>query len=153
MNHAMLVALAARWLRSRRLCHVVLTEARALGNFEHPDAIGWSKDGGSIVVEAKSNRADFRDDWRPDRKAFRRDPSMGMGNARYYIAPPGVISVADAAQRGWGLVVAYPNELRTVRASPFYERNTEAELRLIARVARNAEDAPEQLVIDFHRRS
>lgn len=126
------------WLRAAE-CQVVLSEARAPGNREIPDIIGWMKDGTSILIEVKIQRKDYRDDWRPDRKHFRREPASGMGSMRYYLSPRGVITSADASRHGWGLLLPCPGGLVAELASPKFERNAEAELRLIARLAANNE--------------
>ncbi len=146
-DHAALVYHGARWLRHYG-CRLVIPEARARENAAHPDVIGWLPNSESIVIEAKSNRVDFRDDWRPDRKHFRRD-GTGMGVRRYYICRPGVISDADARRRSWGLIHVYPSESRNVVPSPEHERNATAELRLLARLATNSEVYPNQLSLEF----
>lgn len=145
MNHATLLKRGAGHLRQLG-CRVVLTEARAALNGEHPDVIGWLPGGESIVIEAKSSRKDFRDDWRPDRKAFRHEPERGMGVRRYYITTCGVIAPSDVEPRGWGLIIAYPGLTRVEAESPEHRRNADAELRLIVRCAENS-DVTEQLTL------
>jgi hypothetical protein len=146
-DHDTLILHGARWLR-RQGCRLVIPDARNRANAEHPDVIGWMPSGDSIVIEAKSNHVDFRDDWRPDRKHFRRD-GTGMGIRRYYICRPGVITEPAARLRLWGLIHAYPSELRTVVKSPEHDRNHEAELRLITRISTNSEAYPAQLAMEF----
>lgn len=142
MDHAMLVGLGVRWLRQQG-CRVVMAEPTCPVNGEAPDVIGWTTRGLSIVIEAKSNRVDFREDWRPDRKVFRREPERGMGVCRYYLCPPGIINENDVAPRGWGLLEAYPGRRIFKKVwAPHQKRNAEAELTLLARIARNEEEAP-----------
>lgn len=143
MNHATLVKRGANYLR-RLGCRVVLTEARSKNNREHPDVIGWLPNGESVVIEAKSNRKDFRDDWRPDRKSFRRKSEMGMGSRRFYLTTPGLIKPEDVVVHRWGLIVAYPADTIVVVESQLHRRNGDAELRLIVRCAENS-DSQEQL--------
>lgn len=141
MNHAMLVKRGALWLKKAAGCRAILMEPRSPRNEEHPDIIGWTPDGASIVIEAKSNRVDYRDDWRPDRKRFRHHPAEGMGLERYYICPYGVITPTDVHRRGWGLLYACPNGMVLTKVlSPDHSRNSEAELRLIIRMAKTAEN-------------
>lgn len=68
---------------------------------EQPDAIGF-KGGGDlcIVLEVKRSRADFLKD---KKKFFRKHPERGMGKFRYYVAPAGLISVAELPEK-WGLL-------------------------------------------------
>lgn len=147
MDHATLIVYAAQWLRGQG-CRLVLTDARIRANAEHPDAIGWLPDGNSLLIEAKSNIVDFRDDWRSDRKQFRRN-GQGMGLARYYIAPFGVIAYEKVITRGWGLLHAYPGKVVLAVQSPAHTRNAEAEIRLIARVVSNIDSHQTQLTMDF----
>lgn len=81
--HAELVTVAAKWLKRR--CVIVLTER---GSVEIPDAIGWTGQGQSIVVECKVSLRDFEADWD---KPFRHG-SLGMGQTRWFLSPLGVLS-------------------------------------------------------------
>lgn len=92
MTHAELVAKAAAWLR-RNGFPVVFSEI-STGVMEIPDAIGFSSSGETAVVECKASRADFL----RDAKKYHRRERSGLGNARYYMAPEGVIRV-DASPR------------------------------------------------------
>lgn len=99
-KHAELVQAAAKWLRKVG-CRVVLCDPfRAhVTTGEQPDAIGW-RDGLSILVEAKVSMADFLKD---RKKPFRIDPSRGMGDWRFFIAPAGLLDQKELPQ-GWGLL-------------------------------------------------
>lgn len=100
MTHAELCERGERWLRSKG-CRVVLREPfkAAVRTGEQPDVIGW-RDGYSILIECKTSRADFLAD---RNKRFRAENGCGMGDARLYLAPVGVISVRDLPF-GWGLL-------------------------------------------------
>lgn len=100
MTHADLVARAASWLRNTRRCGVVLTECSG-GGHEIPDAIGWRSGGRvSTLVECKASRADFL---RDGKKWHRRHGDVvGIGQERFYFAPPGLIRVEELPA-GWGL--------------------------------------------------
>ena len=141
IEHVALVGFGVRWLRQQG-CRVVLSEPGAASNGESPDVIGWTRRGHSLVIEAKANWVDFRDDWRPDRKPFRHEPGLGMGASRYYLCTPGVVGAADVEVRGWGLLVAYPGRIYKEVHSPTQPRNSEAELELLMRVARNEDAEP-----------
>lgn len=98
-SHGELVALAARWLRTAKRCPVVLVEA-AGGGLEVPDAIGFQRGGRmSIVVECKASRADFL----ADKKKSHRRSGAGLGQARYYLTPAGMLIQRDLPA-GWGLI-------------------------------------------------
>lgn len=148
MTHSVLVARGATYLKHLG-CHIILKEARSAENSEHPDVIGWFKNSESIVIEVKSKRKDFREDWRPDRKAFRRVPGDGMGVRRYYLCRPGLIKPRDAESRGWGLLWAFTTGIAEVCPSPVHTRNAEAELRLMVRLAERVDgvDNNDQLVL------
>lgn len=68
-------------------------------NTETPDSIGF-KWGTSILIEAKSTRADFHAD---KKKIFRRNPWMGVGAYRFFICPEGLIMPEDLPEK-WGLI-------------------------------------------------
>lgn len=98
MTHAELVDHALRWLRGTQRCPVAV--ASPGGGLEIPDAIGWRSGGRmSILVECKASRADFL----RDKKKWHRQHGLGVGQRRYYMAPPGIITPADLPP-GWGLV-------------------------------------------------
>lgn len=106
-THASLCAIAARWLRRSHSagghgCQVAFTECRN-NDSEAPDAIGFRAVGwcdGSVAVECKTTRGDFLAD---ARKPHRATPDAGMGRWRYYLAPEGLIDVAELPS-GWGLL-------------------------------------------------
>lgn len=109
MTHAQLVSLAERWLRRRYRCGIVLSE-QSCASGETPDVIGWKGKCRSVVVECKISRADFLAD---REKPFRRDPSQGMGCERFYLAPRGLIEVAELP-KGWGLLECKGREISLV---------------------------------------
>lgn len=100
MTHAELVERAERWLRNTKKCGVVLTERGAHGTHEIPDAIGWRLGFWSILVECKTSRSDFH---RDRKKLSRRNPDMGPGQIRYYMAPEGLLQPEEIPD-GWGLL-------------------------------------------------
>jgi len=112
VTHAELVKRAARWLRNTQHCGVVLTEFHSNAD-EIPDAIGWSCGRFSYLVECKTSVDDFHADRKkPGRQGLRQ--CQGIGRFRYYLAPPGVLSV-DLVRKHrprWGLLECWP---RTVR--------------------------------------
>lgn len=112
--HADLVARGVRWLRSQG-CRVVLSDPfrAAVWTGEQPDVIGW-RDGHSILLEAKASRADFLAD---RNKRFRKEPTLGMGDFRLYIAPPGVIAASDLPE-GWGLLIAHERRIEVAGSFP-----------------------------------
>ncbi|NID14985.1 hypothetical protein [Luteibacter yeojuensis] len=100
MTHADLVERAGAWLRGAAGCKIVMTELAAVcRSGEIPDAIGW-REGGTILVEAKTSRADFLAD---RKKPFRREPERGMGTLRFFLAPAEMIRPNELPPR-WGLL-------------------------------------------------
>ncbi|AFS85852.1 hypothetical protein O3O_10455 [Escherichia coli O104:H4 str. 2009EL-2071] len=64
---------------------------------EQPDAMGF-RNSASCLIEAKCSRADLLAD---RKKRFRKNPSLGMGDWRFFISEPEIISVEDLPP-GWG---------------------------------------------------
>lgn len=114
MTHGELVLKAEKWLKSQG-CGVVFRDGfkAATGNGEIPDAIGW-RDGLSILVECKTSRSDFMAD---KGKKFRRTPEKGMGDWRFFLCLPDIITVADL-HPGWGLLYAYPKQIKKIHGVP-----------------------------------
>ena len=85
----------------------------ATGVGELPDAIGF-RNGVSCLIEAKVSRSDFLAD---KKKRFRVEPSLGMGDWRFFICPPDLIKPEDLPQ-GWGLLYAYNKVIKKVHGFP-----------------------------------
>ena len=110
LSHEDLRKLATRWLKTRTVsceegglprggrCSIACSELVSSAD-DTPDAIGWDPVGRSILIECKSNRADFHQDGNKRRSAV----GLGMGNQRYYMAPFGVIP-KDQIPKDWGLL-------------------------------------------------
>lgn len=110
MTHADLCKRAGAWLRGRHKCCVVAVEPRTMKTGEQPDAIGWTSYGWSVLVEVKVSRSDFlRDRHKPHRQT-----GTGMGQERWYLAPPGVLRAEDMPD-GWGLAEAHERMVRVVK--------------------------------------
>lgn len=105
LSHSDLVERAVRWLRNTARCRVVLSECGPL--YEIPDAIGWTYQA-SYLIECKTSRADF---FRDRHKIPRRVPSVGLGDHRLYMTPPGLIDPSELPD-GWGLLEVYPKQVR-----------------------------------------
>lgn len=112
MKHAQLVDMAVRWLR-RQGCRAILHDPFRTPLAEQPDAIGW-RDGLSILVEAKTSRADFLAD---EKKLWRKDPGRGMGDWRFYLTPSGLLDQAEIPA-GWGLLETDGKRIRVVAGGP-----------------------------------
>jgi hypothetical protein len=98
MTHKQLVILAARWLRQRAKCSVVVTEL-VTACPEIPDAIGWRVGGKhSILIECKTSRADFAREIAKNEKI-----GLRVGHERYILAPAGMLR-EDELPSGWGLL-------------------------------------------------
>jgi hypothetical protein len=105
VTHKDLVEAALRWLERRSIV-TVAEMATAAG--EEPDAMGWKSGGIPTVVECKVSNSDFKAD---GKKISRRMPENGLGVYRYYLALPGVISVAELPPH-WGLLVYNPGTFK-----------------------------------------
>ena len=112
--HAALCLMAERWLRRQGFGVIFHDRFRAITDHgEQPDAIGW-RGGISVVIECKATRADFLAD---RAKPFRVDPTCGMGDWRFYLAPRDVIAVADLPS-GWGLLHAVGSRVIATHGVP-----------------------------------
>ena len=109
MTHAELVDRAARWLRNTLHCGVVGQEIRAYTlSRETPDCIGWLGSRGlSVLVECKVSKADFAADLlKPARRG-----GPALGNLRFYLTPPGLLSPSQVPE-GWGLYEVHSSCVR-----------------------------------------
>lgn len=133
-NHKTLVKKASAWLRNRKNCGVVFAEL-ATQNNETPDAIGFHGAGGSILVECKTSRADYLAD---KNKIFRHYEDLGMGDARYFAAPKGLIK-PDELPEGWGLLeITDGRTYETKQATP-KQANKRAEVKMLMSAIRRLE--------------
>lgn len=109
LTHEDLVEVGRRWLASK--APIVITEM-SNGTTETPDVIGWIG-GFSTLIECKTSRSDYYAD---KQKPFRRNPSYGIGDYRYFLAPKGLICV-EGLPSGWGLLetVGKRNKKSSVR--------------------------------------
>lgn len=133
MTHSELVERAVYWLQGRGGCTFAFSELAASG--EVPDAIGF-RSRWSIVVECKTNRADFFAD---GQKRFRRNPATGMGAERYFMVPAGLILPHELPQK-WGLLWVYDRHVRVIKkAEGFSNRSYMAEIDFLVSMLRRAE--------------
>lgn len=101
-NHRQLCEIGAKWLRSGRhhQCKAVLIDPATCD--EKPDAIGFryfTPPFGSVVIEAKTSRADFL----ADKGKPHRAKDKGMGKWRYFLCPTDVIKHTEVPEK-WGLL-------------------------------------------------
>lgn len=143
MNHSQLVSIAAKWLE--RKCAVVITELATIG--ETPDAIGW-RGIHSTLIECKASRSDFIAD---RQKYFRREAWNGIGQHRYFLSVPGIISVEDLPEK-WGLLEATGSKIRMVAESGhFSEVNDRHEIGiLLSTLRRIGKTAPTGVSVKYY---
>lgn len=137
-SHSDLVRLAAKWLRGKR-ASVVITELVA-GFGEIPDAIGWMPRCRPVLIECKASRSDFKAD---AGKYFRREPSAGVGQLRYFMAPKGMIRTEELPEN-WGLLEVGEKVWETVKPTAFPESNTTKEIEILLSCVRRI-DKPRQM--------
>lgn len=127
-THRELCEIAERWLLGTARCRVAIAEPNCIITAEQPDAIGF-RGWCSVLVEAKTSRADFLAD---TKKPFRACPQKGMGDFRYYISEPEIILKDDPPER-WGLLHVLPGgRVRIIKhGERFYEANHGAERQLL----------------------
>ena len=141
ITHNDLIEAGRRWLSDK--CGFVACEMKSQ-NKEIPDVIGFNSSG-SFVLEAKISRGDFFAD---NKKIFRQIPSLGMGDWRFYITPPRLVSI-DELPAGWGLIEYSKGRRARVVFCPFgrgniystwgrVPKNTHAEINLMYSALRRA---------------
>jgi hypothetical protein len=107
-THRDLCERAAHWLQNSQFCKLVLIERNSGRSGEEPDAIGWSPEGSSFLIEVKVSRSDFLAD---RKKPHRINPETGMGRRRYLLCPKGMIQPEEVPE-GWGLLWATHGQIR-----------------------------------------
>ena len=126
-THSELCDLAVRWLKRANSagghgCHVAVSEIASGWSGEIPDAIGFrvgAPDSGSVVVEVKVSRQDFKADMQ---KPHRNGAVVGLGNWRYYMCPEGIIKKSDLPPKYGLLYVNSRGHIKPV-LSPFQQTN------------------------------
>jgi hypothetical protein len=129
VTHTEIVMRAVRWLRSRGY-HAVLAEPTAVGGHEIPDANGWTDGGYSVMVEAKTTRADFLKD--RDKPIRNRPMAEQLGNERWFMTPRRMLLRSELPP-GWGLVEVTDQKAFVVLTAPSHRVKAQRlELSLIA---------------------
>jgi hypothetical protein len=126
ITHEKLVKKARAWLLREH--GLVISEMASIG--EQADAIGFSKY--STLIECKTSRADFLADLK---KYFRRSPEAGMGDARYYFTPPGLIR-REELPAGWGLLELHGERIYKVAEAKSVPKDHRAEMGLLVSALR-----------------
>lgn len=141
-THFELVKRAESWLKKNGFKCVIRDPFKAATR-EQPDVIGW-KYGTSVVIECKTNQADFRQDMK---KPFRQKPELGMGQWRIFLAPKNLIDVA-ALPKKWGLLEATERQVHRTHGvpkgniwsnPPFTDFNSDAERLVLTSALRRLE--------------
>lgn len=133
-THKQLVQRVTHWLRFSKKCNVVAAEL-STQCAETPDAIGWHGSGYSILVECKMSRADFHAD---KNKRFRHFEDEGMGDERFFAAPPGILKEEDIPD-GWGLIVVHAYRLEVVKTPTLKKTNKRSEVKMLMSILRRLE--------------
>lgn len=100
LTHSELCVLACKFLQNNGFkvaFHDRFVAAVSTG--EQPDALGF-RNLASCLIEVKCSRSDFLAD---RRKRFRIEPELGMGDWRFFMCEPGIIT-PDDLPHGWGLL-------------------------------------------------
>ncbi len=114
LTHDSLCLLAEKFLVKNTFGVVFHDKFKAYTNTgEQPDCLGF-RSGVSCLIECKTSRSDFLAD---KRKKFRTDPTLGMGDWRFFLAPTGIISV-DELPTGWGLLETDGKRVKKVYRFP-----------------------------------
>jgi len=131
LSHRDLCIIASEWLKKSLRCTISIYEPKGIK--ENPDAIGWRYGyggcayEGSILVECKTSRSDFKTDFK---KQFRIEPEKGIGNWRYYMCPEGVISVNEVPEK-WGLLYVTPKKRVKIIKHPYKDNQAKSKYNVI----------------------
>ena len=136
LTHKQAVRRIGNWLKNSRSCGIVVTEL-ATACHETPDALGFHGMGESILVECKVSRSDFLAD---RTKSFRAMPESGMGDVRYFAAPPGIIKPDDDLG-DWGLLEIREHQIKELRPAKPQPAGKRSEVKLLMSVLRRLEIA------------
>lgn len=99
-THKQLIDVGYNWVLKSGSCGVAFKELNTLTSSEYPDVIGFGSWGHSVLLEIKVSRSDFQAD---KKKAFRKNPQLGMGSQRFYVVPKNLITIEELPV-GWGLI-------------------------------------------------
>jgi hypothetical protein len=135
LTHKQAVRRVGNWLKNTKGCGIVATEL-ATANHETPDAIGFYGHGGSILVECKVSRSDFLAD---AHKSFRREAYLGMGDLRYFAAPPGVFRDIADDFGCWGVLEIREHQIKILREAKPQPANKTAEVKFLMSILRRLE--------------
>ncbi|WP_391560700.1 hypothetical protein [Robertmurraya sp.] len=114
ITHDSLCLLAEKFLMKNAFGVVFNDKFKAYTNTgEQPDCLGF-RSGVSCLIECKTSRSDFLAD---KRKKFRVDPTLGMGDWRFFLAPTGLISVDELPTR-WGLLETDGKRVKKISGFP-----------------------------------
>lgn len=108
-THDELVQRAGSWLRAHG-CTVVLLEPFTVRSHEQPDALGFRLGWWSIAIECKTSRDDFL----RDKRKISRLNDTSVGQERYYLTPPKLLTPSELPE-GWGLLEVHPTIVRVVK--------------------------------------
>jgi len=134
LTHKKAVQRIVAWMRYTRKLPVVIAEL-STQNTETPDVIGFLGPGSSILVECKVSRADFLAD---KKKWFRREEDQGMGDVRYFAAPPGMLTPAELPE-GWGLLEIHDRMVSEKKAPERKKASKRCEVKLLMSAIRRLE--------------
>ncbi len=113
-EHRRLCIKAAKWLKNNKDRSAPRSDYVAVdlvtATEEIPDVLGWSYCT-CIIIEVKTSRSDFLAD---KKKPFRKIPSKGLGEYRYYCCPAGLIKECELPEC-WGLIYEIDGRLEVVR--------------------------------------
>lgn len=158
-THNELCLRAVQWLRGTRRCNPVYSLNASCA--EIPDAIGWSSTygwRGSTVIECKTSIADFYAD---QRKRFRwglKTEVSRMGDYRFYLCEPGIITPELVANKApdHGLIYRYGHAMKIVIPAPRRETvDKDSEIRYLrfaiinGKTGREIEEHLAQKVLQF----
>ena len=98
MKHSDLVGISCKIARKLGF-PLVIPEAKSTVD-EIPDVIAFRGGGDSLVIECKVSRSDFLAD---KEKPFRKEPCLGMGMYRVYVATENVLKPGELSllPEGW----------------------------------------------------
>lgn len=140
IDHDSLAVEAAKFLKKSR-CPIVFVKNNLMYLQEQPDVIAFGLLYPCVVVvEVKTSRTDFLKD---KHKPFRSNPSKGMGSARYYCCPEGLIKPEELPD-GWGLMYYGNKKIRKIVKSKVFKEHNHIHERYLLLYYLNHQDVAKQ---------
>ncbi|UFD98144.1 hypothetical protein [Vibrio phage BX-1] len=115
-DHTALCHFMGEYAKKKMNAGLVFVEHKTMMTHQIPDVLIYRQTC-TIELEIKVNRADFLAD---QKKPHRMDPSKGVGDYRFYVAPKGMIKVEELPEH-WGLLEVSGKRVYKTHVPPSFQ--------------------------------